>query len=69
MPEYRCRDCGEYFDEPHRYWETHGFTDGRYESWSECPYCGSPDYDFSYRVDQELAELAELEIDDEEVIE
>ena len=37
---YECTDCGEVFEEPTRYVETHGFTDGRYERWLGCPYCG-----------------------------
>lgn len=61
MPEYKCRDCGEYFDEPHRWVEKHGFADGPYEKWSACPHCGSCDYGFSGIVD------AELECCDEEV--
>lgn len=65
MPEYRCRDCGEYFDEPHRWVETHGFTDGPYENWSACPCCGSCDYDFSSIVDTEF-EFSDEEVDEEE---
>ena len=52
---YRCKDCGEIFDEPHEYVETHGFTDGLYERWSCCPYCGGSysDYDEDEEVDGE----------------
>lgn len=64
MPEYRCRDCGEYFDEPHHWVERHGFTDGLYENWSACPYCGSCDYDYSGIVDTEF-ELSGGEVDEE----
>lgn len=48
---YKCRCCGEVFDEPQRYVETHGFTDGRYETWSCCPYCGG-DYVGYEEVDE-----------------
>ena len=41
---YKCNNCGEIFDEPHEYYETHGFKDGMYEHMSCCPYCGG-DYD------------------------
>ena len=37
---YICHNCGEIFDEPQRYVETHGFTDGLYEHMSCCPCCG-----------------------------
>lgn len=37
---YKCKQCGEVFDEPHIYYEVHGFTDGIYETQSRCPYCG-----------------------------
>ena len=42
---YKCRECGEEFDEPIRWVETHGLTCGPYEHWSACPHCGSCDYD------------------------
>lgn len=50
---YKCRCCGEVFDEPRVYVETHGFTDGLYETWSCCPYCGGDyeDYDPDGEVD------------------
>lgn len=35
-----CLDCGCVFKEVARYTETHGFEDGRYETWSGCPKCG-----------------------------
>ena len=60
---YKCRDCGEEFDEPYRWVETHGFTDGLYEHWSACPHCGSCDYDDFYIVE---AELENEEVDEEE---
>lgn len=52
---YKCKCCGEVFDEPRRYVETHGFTDGLYETWSCCPYCGGDyeDYDPDEEVDEE----------------
>lgn len=48
---YRCRECGREFYEPHRYVETHGFTDGLYEEWAECPYCCSPDFALEFEWD------------------
>ena len=53
MKTYKCRECGCEFDEPHRWVEHHGFTDGFGERWSACPQCGDTDYDFAYRVAQE----------------
>lgn len=52
---YKCDNCGEVFDEPHEYVETHGFTDGLYERCSCCPYCGGSysDYDEDEEVDEE----------------
>ena len=35
-----CLDCGCIFEEPVRHTETHGFTDGLYETWDGCPKCG-----------------------------
>lgn len=54
---YKCRCCGEIFDEPQRYVETHGFTDGLYEVMSCCPYCGGDYVDY---------EETDEEVDDEE---
>ena len=59
MYTYKCRECGCEFDEPHVYYERHGFTYGLFEHWSVCPCCGSCDYDESYIVERELAEEAE----------
>lgn len=54
--KYKCRDCGEEFDFPEEYVETHGFTDGPYEHWSECPFCKSPDFDYTEIVLEEEAD-------------
>lgn len=35
-----CLDCGRLFEEAVAYTETHGFTDGLYETWNGCPRCG-----------------------------
>lgn len=59
---YKCRECGEEFDEPYRWVETHGLTHGPYEQWSACPFCGSCDYDERYIVE---AELESEEVDEE----
>lgn len=50
---WKCRECGAEFDEPHCYVERHGFTHGPFEHFSECPYCGSGDFDESYIVERE----------------
>lgn len=63
---FKCRECGEYFDEPHTYVETHGFTHGPFERFSECPYCGSGDYDEAYIVEREEEIAAEIEEEDED---
>ena len=52
---YKCKCCGEVFDEPRRYVETHGFTDGLYEHMSCCPYCGG-DYTEACELDEEVDE-------------
>ena len=48
---YKCNDCGEEFEEPYRYVETHGFTDGLYEHWAVCPCCESTDFDLEFEWD------------------
>lgn len=35
-----CLDCGHLFAESVHYTETHGFADGKYETWNGCPKCG-----------------------------
>ena len=59
MYEFKCRDCGEYFDESEVIVETHGFTDGLYERFKVCPFCNSSDYGRALEVEAE-------EVDDEE---
>ena len=41
---YKCRCCGEVFDEPRVVRESHGFHDVFYETFYVCPNCGG-DYD------------------------
>ena len=53
---YVCCDCGEIFDEPHVYYETHGFTDGLYETMSCCPYCGGDYEPYEEETDEEVDE-------------
>ena len=60
---FKCRECGCEFDEPHVYYERHGFTHGPFEQWSECPHCGSCDYGDANIVKRELK--VEDEEDDE----
>ena len=38
---YLCLGCGDLFDEPKKYIETHGFDYPPYEVWYACPYCDS----------------------------
>ena len=42
---YCCENCNFEFKTPEIYRETHGFTDGLYESFLVCPRCGSGDYE------------------------
>lgn len=49
---YKCKDCGEVFDEPRVFKEYHGFDDLP-EIFSCCPYCGG-DFD-DYDPDEEDA--------------
>ena len=63
---FKCRECGCEFDEPHTYEESHGFTDGPFEKWSECPNCGSCDYGDAQLVEQEEARAAEIYTEEEE---
>lgn len=59
---YKCRECGEYFDEPHIYEERHGFTHGPFEQIAECPCCYSCNFGDAYLVEKE--EEAEEDGDD-----
>ena len=52
---YKCDNCGEVFNEPHCYVETHGFTDGLVEHWSCCPHCGGS-YEVYCEDDEEVDE-------------
>ena len=63
---YKCIDCGEEFDEPYRWIETHGFTDGFCEHWSACPNCKSTNYDYARIVQSELELWDDEEVDEEE---
>ena len=60
---FKCRECGCEFNEPHTYVERHGFTSGPFEHWSECPQCGSCDYDDAYIVEREARKATEREGD------
>lgn len=42
---YRCKDCGEEFDEPAVHIENHPEVDWGEEYWEVCPHCGSFNYD------------------------
>lgn len=64
--QYKCRECGCEFDEPYTYVERHGFTHGPFERFSECPNCGSCDYDDAYIVEREETLEAEAEAAGEE---
>ena len=59
--QFKCRECGCEFDEPHVYYESHGFTYGPREIWKECPQCGSCDYDDANIVEKELEEDEECD--------
>lgn len=64
--QYKCRECGCEFDEPHTYEERHGFTHGPFEKFSECPACGSCDYGDANVVEREIEEARELENEESE---
>ena len=51
---YKCRCCDEVFSEPRVYRESHGFTDGFYETQSCCPYCGGDFEDYDPEADEEV---------------
>ena len=53
---YKCKRCGSTFDEPHTYYESHGFTDGMYEQCSCCPNCGG---DYTDNFDDDDVEVDE----------
>lgn len=59
--DYMCRECGEGFDEPHVYFERHGFTHGPAEQFAVCPCCGSCDWAEAIVVEAELAEVEKEE--------
>lgn len=42
---YRCKDCGEEFDEPAVHIENHPEVEWGEEYWEVCPHCGSFNYD------------------------
>lgn len=39
-PAFKCLDCGEIFEVPAEWVETHGLDCGPYENWVGCPVCG-----------------------------
>lgn len=39
-PAFKCLDCGEVFEAPAEWVESHGFRDGPYERMAGCPVCG-----------------------------
>lgn len=53
---YYCTECEHTFDEPHEYFETHGFKNGPFERWSVCPFCGEPGYVMVADVELETEE-------------
>lgn len=46
-----CLECGNLFEEPRRYVETHGLDAPPYEVWHGCPHCGEP-YVEAHRCDE-----------------
>ena len=49
---YKCRCCGEIFDEPRVFREYHGFEDFP-EIQSCCPFCGGDYAEYDEEVDDE----------------
>lgn len=62
---YKCRWCGEIFEEPRVQYEHQGYcgSEAAWERWSVCPYCGDAGYE-EYNEDEEYDEDEE---EDEEV--
>lgn len=52
---YKCKNCGEVFDEPRVYKEYHGF-DNLPEIWSCCPCCGGDYTEVEDDSDEEVDE-------------
>ena len=50
MDKLICTDCGEIFDYPSHYVETHNLSTPPYEEWDGCPNCGGP-FAKAYRCD------------------
>ena len=48
---YVCKECGELFEHPNEWCETHGFDYPPYEEFSECPSCGG-NYEEAYRCSE-----------------
>ena len=47
---YICKACGNVFETPKEYIETHGLSYPPYEKWSVCPVCGG-NYAYAYECD------------------
>lgn len=47
---YICLECGELFEEPKHYVETHNLDTPPYEEWTGCPRCGGA-YTGTYRCE------------------
>lgn len=51
---YKCRDCGEYFDEPKIYYEKYEFWGTPVaEAFYVCPCCEGSDFDEDWIVEEE----------------
>lgn len=55
---YKCRNCGEVFDEPKTIHECVGEFWGAsaYEDWAVCPCCGEENFDEKAKVEREEKE-------------
>lgn len=54
---YKCRECGEYFEEPLTFIEKYeAYGSPCYESFTVCPYCESNDFDEDWIVEEEEEE-------------
>lgn len=62
MMLYICKECGAVFSEQYEYEEKHGFTDGPFEKWSACPYCGESGCEHAAICDNCSITVAESDI-------
>lgn len=59
--DYRCRECGKYFDKPRQYTDWVEFWGANVPMYSyTCPHCDSSDFDEADVVEQEEIQIMEV---------